>query len=316
MGKGIKMTPNETRIAIKIMNKISQHPCAKIFLEPVDTNIYPAYYDVIIEPVDISMVNQRLKSYDYHLCSEWKHDMKQISINAMTFFGPGSAQEMLANRLYIIFEKEYETLINMTTSKWVRTCFLLMYKVQFLAQKLPEEMSGVSAVVMNLTSGRYKSLFQDLVVPQPLPEFIEIPAIEEPKKQNENVKPRVSIGCRKETDAISRRNATDRVSKRGPSSPRKKSPVRKPSHRYDTVRFTEMEVEGLMCALSLLPDADDVREVARIVIRSQPELRLKMPNPKVDIESLTNHTLKLVMDFAKRRFRELHLEFPTQSIVL
>lgn len=323
MGKSIKMSPMETKKAIQIMNRLSKYPCAKIFLEPVDPNIFPGYYDLIIEPVDISMINQRLKSNDYRVCSEWKHDMKQISINAGTFWGHGSAQEALASRLYLRFEKEYEILIRtLSISKWVRTSFFLAYKVHFLSQKMPDEMTSISAAVMNLCFGSCKSPLQEFMVEQPLPDITacleeEPPDKPEPKPQKiviETKKADHSLRVPSKTGVAGGAGADKKQEK---SPVRKKSPIRKPVvRRYDIPKYTETEVEGLLCALALLPDADDVREVARIVIRSQPELRLKMPNPKIDINSLTTHTLKQLMDFAKRRFRELRLEFPTQSIVL
>lgn len=316
MGKAGKMTPIEKKTAMQIMARLSKYPCAKIFLEPVDPNLFPGYYDVVVEPVDISMINHRLKSQDYHTCSEWKHDMKQICVNAGAFFGPGSAQELLANRLYRLFEKQYEKYIgNLSVTKWVRTSFFLAYKVHFLSQKMPEDMIPISTAVTNLSFGTCKSILQELIAEQPVPEIAEV--FEETRKVL------TDGGCvdlprksqiKKEAPSVCVDNLLE---KKQEKSTRKKSPTRKSVvRRYDVPKYTETEMEGLVCALSLLPDPDDVKEVARIVIRSQPELRLKMPSPKIAIESLTTNTVKQLMDFAKRRFRELRLEFPTQSIVL
>ena len=324
MGKRAGFSPAVTKNALRIMQKISKHPCARIFLEPVDPAVVPGYYDRIIEPVDISMVNLRLNMNDYKQISEWVRDMKLIWQNAEKFYGQSSFQAALGRELFRIFEREYERFVEFSVMRWVKCTTLTAYKFNYFVMKMPDSLRGVHATTFSLMTGIPSFGDIDLEeapveqptnlqpqIPDPAP-TTELPVKEaspppapepEPKIETEKKPHHTQVD-----DSCSSDDCFDSVVARRPV-------VRKQSRRRGPASVSDQDVTNLMCALALLPNAEDLREVAAILIRSQPELRIKLPNPVISTEDLTNQTLRMLMEFAHRRFRELDLEYPSGPLI-
>lgn len=320
MGKRGGFSPAVTKKALQIMQKISKRPCARIFLEPVDPAVVPGYYDTIIEPVDISMVNQRLNVNDYTQISEWVRDMKLIWQNAEKFYGQSSFQAALGRELFRVFEREYERFVEFSVMRWVKCTALTAYKFNYFVMKMPDSLKGVYATTFSLMTGipSFGDIdLEETPVEQPqTPEPAELPVKEAspPPAPEPEPEPEPKIETEKKPhpthvdDSCSSDDCFDSVVARRPI-------VRKQSRRRGPASVSDADVTNLMCALALLPNAEDLREVAAILIRSQPELRIKLPNPVISTEDLTNQTLRMLMEFAHRRFRELDLEYPSGPLI-
>jgi hypothetical protein len=65
--------------------KMSQH--AKYFQEPVDPkkDNAPDYHNIIVEPMDLSTVKQRLNTNYYHRMQEFLNDVSLIFDNCIRF---------------------------------------------------------------------------------------------------------------------------------------------------------------------------------------------------------------------------------------
>ena len=352
MGKPARFTPSLTKKALSIMKKLAKHPCAKIFLEPVDPGDVPGYYDQIIEHVDISMVNQRLSTNDYTQISEWAHDMKLIWQNSEKYFGNASAQAVLGRELYRLFEREYDNFVEFSVARWMRSTTFTAHKLQHLILKMPDSVKGAFASTFSLSTAiptipgldLLGAIFEEAVPPhEPEAEAEAKPESEaKPEKEQEAKKVEKDVKVKPDPAAEPSPSVPQVKTEKKPS-PRESAPVvkqeectgylddsyssddcfdscavRKPIRRPSRRRgmgVSDAEVTNLMCALALLPDADDAREVAGIMIRSQPELRFKLPHPVISTNDLTNKTLETLIEYAHRRFRELHMEYPTDALV-
>jgi hypothetical protein len=88
-GRKAAMSSAVTGAALRIMEAISQHPCARLFLEPVDGLGHPTYYDRIREQVDITLVADGLRQKDYRTVAEWQRDVRLIKDNTAAFWATG-----------------------------------------------------------------------------------------------------------------------------------------------------------------------------------------------------------------------------------
>ena len=72
---------------------------AEPFLYPVDSKVFPAYYEMIKKPMDLYTVKERLAQGDYATLDAALLDLKQIWDNCRLFNAPGSAISATANEL-------------------------------------------------------------------------------------------------------------------------------------------------------------------------------------------------------------------------
>ncbi|OHT17708.1 hypothetical protein TRFO_01025 [Tritrichomonas foetus] len=145
-------TPNVTKQALQIMKRIAQRPCAKPFLDDFCENT--GSINKIIEPVCISMIIQRLEINDYKNPSEWQHDMKLIPQNCATLYGSSGILTTLANRLYHVFEKEFELFVSFSVNRWSKLVGILSHQLIFkMNQKMPKELRYIIETNATLLQG-------------------------------------------------------------------------------------------------------------------------------------------------------------------
>lgn len=58
-----------------------------MFLQPVNPRTYPAYYEIIKNPMDLQKIRQRVLSHAYNTREGFLHDIRQLVENSRQFNG-------------------------------------------------------------------------------------------------------------------------------------------------------------------------------------------------------------------------------------
>lgn len=58
-----------------------------MFLAPVNQRLYPAYYEVIENPIDLQTIRQRVLAHTYETREEFLNSMRQLVDNSRQFNG-------------------------------------------------------------------------------------------------------------------------------------------------------------------------------------------------------------------------------------
>lgn len=77
-----------------IRSAVEARPNAGAFLKPVPREIYPKYYEVIHEPIDLSTIREKIRKYSYNSADDFVLDFQLMKNNAIKFNQKGS---LLAN---------------------------------------------------------------------------------------------------------------------------------------------------------------------------------------------------------------------------
>jgi len=85
----------------KILNQLRKHPLASHFLYPATT---PGYTEIIKEPMDLTIIEKRLKAGVYTSTNQFAFDVRKIWNNAWTFNKPGSEMYILTTKISENFE--------------------------------------------------------------------------------------------------------------------------------------------------------------------------------------------------------------------
>lgn len=78
------------RRCLQVLERLSQDSYANIFLEPVDTESFPDYLDVVDTPMDLSKVRDKLvnNKYPYQAPEMFARDMRKVIFNRFTYLQP------------------------------------------------------------------------------------------------------------------------------------------------------------------------------------------------------------------------------------
>ena len=68
---------------------VYQSKFAGAFLEPVNTDFYPTYLDLVTIPMDLGTVGKKLKTGTYLCVDDFVHDMRLVWSNCMVSFCRG-----------------------------------------------------------------------------------------------------------------------------------------------------------------------------------------------------------------------------------
>lgn len=71
------------------------------FLKPVPRSLYPHYYTMISEPIDLGKIKEKNQKYEYNVADKFVADLELMKKNAITFNGQGSP---LGNQAVDIWE--------------------------------------------------------------------------------------------------------------------------------------------------------------------------------------------------------------------
>lgn len=132
--------PERTRlICIDIMDKLMKLPCAKVFLDPVDTESedYRNYLNVVKHPMDLTQIYKRLTGNEYTGITQWDKDMNLIWNNAEKFYTKSSMMAILSGELRRQYEKEYQRIKLLRLAKWSRVVFGFKAKLEALFENIP-----------------------------------------------------------------------------------------------------------------------------------------------------------------------------------
>ena len=110
-----KITPKEDiwkeqfyRTCQEIIHQIMSNDNSIYFFRPVDPELdgAPNYYDIVIQPMSIYRVQEKLDNHEYKLPNEFINDVRQIWINAKQYNHPThpiyKAADMLASKFEVL----------------------------------------------------------------------------------------------------------------------------------------------------------------------------------------------------------------------
>lgn len=95
-------------------------PPAHWFLEPVDPEDAPGYYDVIEQPMDFSTIKKKLESGQYRDITEFHEDMMLVKRNCQTYNPPDHEASLDCEEVFAFYLQEYNRLVE----KWQKSHLL------------------------------------------------------------------------------------------------------------------------------------------------------------------------------------------------
>lgn len=98
------LSPKELYYCKKITDKIFNQPLSFPFQSPVDLKDYK---EEINEPMDLSLIKEKIKNNKYESLEQWKYDMNLIWKNCEKFNGKDSFYTRMAYELKMIFDSYY-----------------------------------------------------------------------------------------------------------------------------------------------------------------------------------------------------------------
>ena len=132
--------PERTRlICVDIMDKLMAHPCAAMFLNPVDpeNDDAPNYHAIVKHPIDLTHIYKKLSGNEYTSITQWDKDMNLIWNNAEKFYNKGSMPAILAGELKHHYDKEYQRIKLLKLPTWSRVVFGFKAKLEDLFENIP-----------------------------------------------------------------------------------------------------------------------------------------------------------------------------------
>jgi len=129
--------PNEMwqpiRRCLMVLDRLAEDSFADIFLEPVDTDVFEDYEEVIDQPMDLGTVRTKLKSKKYQSPEQFARDVRKVWNNCKIYNKHGSAIWHVADymskqfeRLYhawvLEFRERYLRWANPRARPWEHTC--------------------------------------------------------------------------------------------------------------------------------------------------------------------------------------------------
>ncbi len=109
------MIPSEAyKRCERLLQMIKRHKCSGPFLEPVEPEALgiPDYFDIIEDPMDLSLVEKKLKSGAYTNSAQFGADMRLIWANSMTYNGQDTDIHMMTIDIKHYFERMFKELDN------------------------------------------------------------------------------------------------------------------------------------------------------------------------------------------------------------
>ena len=91
----------------KLLDLLSNTEGANVFCSPVPRDLYPEYYEEILEPMDLGTVKKKLAK-GYRTVEDFAVDVRLTLHNCMTFNDPGAEISLLAARMRAKFERLLE----------------------------------------------------------------------------------------------------------------------------------------------------------------------------------------------------------------
>lgn len=84
---------------LKTLNQLTNHRCSWPFLNPVDKEEVPDYYDVIKNPIDFKTIKEKITNDEYRTKIAFVSDVQQVFINAKSYNLKNTIYHKCANEL-------------------------------------------------------------------------------------------------------------------------------------------------------------------------------------------------------------------------
>ena len=95
----------ENKQCRRVMRKLMNMPCARMFVNPVDKQQAPDYDQRISEPICLEDIRRKLKERKYRRVKEWDSDMRLVLKNAREYNGRASLVSLLCEVMIKMCEK-------------------------------------------------------------------------------------------------------------------------------------------------------------------------------------------------------------------
>ncbi|XP_022108645.1 uncharacterized protein LOC110988947 isoform X2 [Acanthaster planci] len=92
----------------QVYDAVSKHEDSWPFMDPVDEAYAPAYYQIIIKPMCLNIIEKKIKKKDYKTKEEFEQDMNQLFTNCLEYNGPGNEYTLMAENLKSCLEYNME----------------------------------------------------------------------------------------------------------------------------------------------------------------------------------------------------------------
>jgi hypothetical protein len=105
---------------LEVMDKLASHATFACFFRPIDpiADQCPDYARLIKHPIDLQQIRESLEADAYDTVSDWKADVKLVSINANKMQGFDPLWTIAADHLGKTFKSITKTLTNDEVSDW------------------------------------------------------------------------------------------------------------------------------------------------------------------------------------------------------
>ena len=196
--------------------------------------------------------------------------------NCSLIFHDDEKYKVLSNQLFLRFEKEYELFVSYSTTKWSKLVGMLSHRLIFKMLKNPPKKILIPTEI-------------NAVLVQNYP-FIEDCSVLPMKPNESNYSKQNSINF--STDFS---DSDDRIENLNNLTKEEKE---------------QHEQHCFLTAVSALKSRDDAKILVEIINEEQPSIRIEEPNPVIDFNDLDKPTIRRLIEFTKRRYIELGLNYP------
>jgi len=111
-GRRQMSTEKELAMCRNLLNELGRHDSAWPFQEPVDEKLYPDYYDLIKNPMDVQTIKNKIKNKEYKNKEEFSYDCRLIFDNCEFFNEDDSSIGESGHKLRAFFETKWIEMFN------------------------------------------------------------------------------------------------------------------------------------------------------------------------------------------------------------
>lgn len=124
---------------VRITESLMKHPCASLFLRPVDPEKDKAseYFQIIKTPQDLSSIMKKLRDKQYPNIETFERDLVLIWYNAEKYNGRGSLPYILASSLEKYYQKLKKQHFIFNYRTWEQRAKNLTQKLDYLLYIAP-----------------------------------------------------------------------------------------------------------------------------------------------------------------------------------
>ncbi len=109
-GGSSKSNAQAMKPCTKLIKELASHPLAWPFAKPVDIQLFPDYYTVIVDPIDLGTIRKRLDAGDYESRDEFADDVRRVWENCFKYNPAGTDVCNFAKQLQAFFEQKLASL--------------------------------------------------------------------------------------------------------------------------------------------------------------------------------------------------------------